>query len=167
MVRDAKNHSCFHSFGRHAKRRADMQGWPPEMQKKKMHLGRPTLHVGPPILLFYYFTILLFYYFTPGTVLPRPMFGVGRPRCKKVFHIPPRTTAERSFCISDGQPCMSALLFYFFTNLLFCFFTPRPTPKVWVSGLRGFSTPKKPVQQGIRTLSGPLTIRQADTYISH
>ena len=146
-----------------------------------------------------------------------PTCRVGRPRCKK------------QFCISDGQPCMSALLFYcftillfycftislqvqycrgrclglaardakkfstyhhvlqqnvvfasrtanlacrpsysiFFTNLLFCFFTPRPTPKVWVSGLRGFSTPKKPVQQGIRTLSGPLTIRQADTYISH
>ena len=35
------------------------------------------------ILLFYYFTILLFYYFTPDTILPRPMFGVGRPRCKK------------------------------------------------------------------------------------
>ena len=57
-----KNHSCFHSFGRHAKRRADMQGWPPEMQKKN--------------------------------------------------------------CISDGQPCMSALLFYCFTNLRFYYFTP-------------------------------------------
>ena len=45
------------------------------------------------------------------------MFGVGRPRCKKAFHVLPRTTAERSFCISDGQPCMSALvlLFYYFT----------------------------------------------------
>ena len=96
VVRDATNHSCFHSFGRHAKRRADMQGWPPEMQKKNLHLGRPTLHVGPPILLSYYFTI---YYFTPDTVLPRPMFGVGRPRCKKFstyYHAPPRTATYYS-----------------------------------------------------------------------
>ena len=70
-----------------------------------------------------YSTVLLCYYFTPDTVLPRPMFGVGRPRCKKVFHVLPRTTTYysvlRSFCISDGQPCMSALLFYCFTVLLF------------------------------------------------
>ena len=70
-----------------------------------------------------YSTVLLFCYFTPDTVLPRPMFGVGRPRCKKVFHVLPRTTTYysvlRSFCISDGQPCMSALLFYCFTVLLF------------------------------------------------
>ena len=76
-----------------------------------------------------YSTVLLFYYFTADTVLPRPMFGVGRPRCNKVFQVLPRTTAERSFCISDGQPRMSALLFYFFTNLLFYFFTPRPRCK--------------------------------------
>ena len=37
------------------------------------------------ILLFYYLSILLFYYFTPDTVLPRPMFRVGCPRCKKTF----------------------------------------------------------------------------------
>ena len=72
-----------------------------------------------------YSTFLLCYYFTPDTVLPRPMFGVGRPRCKKVFHVLPRTTAERNFCISDGQPCMSALvlLFYYFTislQIQFC-----------------------------------------------
>ena len=144
-----KNHSCFHAFGRHAQRRADMQGWPPEMQKKishpcmsasyyhvllpnivfasrtatlacrpcystallyyftillftillslqiqycrgrclglaardaktNLHFGQPPLHVGPP-------TILLFCYCTPDTVLPRPMFGVGRPRCKNKF----------------------------------------------------------------------------------
>ena len=76
-----------------------------------------------------FFTNLIFYYFTPDTVLPRPMFRVGRPRCEKIFHVLPRTTtyyhvlprttAERSFCISDGQPCMSALLFYCFTILLF------------------------------------------------
>ena len=76
-----------------------------------------------------FFTNLIFYYFTPDTVLPRPMFGVGRPRCEKIFHVLPRTTtyyhvlprttAECSFCISDGQPCMSALLFYCFTILLF------------------------------------------------
>ena len=141
-------------------------------------------------LLFCCFTVLLFYYFTPDTVLPRPMFGVGRPRCEKKFdalprtttyyhvlqqnvffasrtanlacrpsystvllfyyftislriqycrgrclglaardakkfstyyttyyhvRVLPRTTAERSFCISDGQPCMSALLFSCFT----------------------------------------------------
>ena len=37
----------------------------------------------------------------------------------------PRTTAERSFCISDSHPCMSALLFYFyyFTILLSFYFT--------------------------------------------
>ena len=77
--------------------------------------GQPCMSA----LLFCCFTVLLFYYFTPDTVLPRPMFGVGRPRCKKVFHVLPRTTAERIFCISDGQPCMSALLFYCFTTLLF------------------------------------------------
>ena len=102
-----------------------------------MQKGGPTCRVGRPrcknnfcisdgqpcmsALLFYCFTISLFYFFTPGTVLPRPMFGVGRPRCKKAFHILPRTTAERSFCFSDGQPCMSALLFYCFTILLFFF----------------------------------------------
>ena len=192
-------------YSRYSTAAADVWGWPPEMQKSFprtttyysrtyfLHLGRPTLHVGPPILLFNYFTI---YYFTPDTVLPRPMFGVGHPRCKKVFHVLPRTTtychvlqqnvvlhlgrptlhvgppillfyrftillfysrysaaaadvwgwppemrkknrrtttyyhllprttAERIFCISDGQPCMSALLFYCFTVLLFYYFTP-------------------------------------------
>ena len=88
-----------------------------------------TANLAMSALLFYCFTISLFYFFTPGTVLPRPMFGVGRPRCKKAFHILPRTTAERSFCFSDGQPCMSALLFYCFTILLFYFFTPRPRCK--------------------------------------
>ena len=112
-----------HSFGRHAKRRTDMQGWPPEMQKK-IASRTANLACRPS-----YSTVLLFYYFTADTVLPRPMFGVGRPRCKKVFQVLPRTTAERSFCISDGQPRMSALLFYFFTNLLFYFFTPRPRCK--------------------------------------
>ena len=202
----------FHS--RYSTAAADVWGWPPEMQKVfhvlprtttychvlqqnvGLHLGQPTLHVGPPILFFYelnillfysrystaaadvwgwppemrknfprtttyyhilprtttyyhvlqqnvvfasrtanlvcrpsYSTVLLFYYFTPDTVLPRPMFGVGRPRCKQVFHVLPRTTsyyhvlprttAEHSFCISDGQPCMSALLFYCCTVLLF------------------------------------------------
>ena len=28
---------------------------------KKMHHGQPPLHVGPPILLFYYFTVFLFH----------------------------------------------------------------------------------------------------------
>ena len=77
--------------------------------------GQPCMSA----LLFYCFTNLLFFYFAPDTVLPRPMFGVDHPRCKKVFHVLPRTTAERSFCISDGQPCMSALLFYCLTILLF------------------------------------------------
>ena len=95
----------FHS--RYSTAAADVWGWPPEMQKVfhvlprtttychvlqqnvGLHLGQPTLHVGPPIL---FFTNLIFYYFTPDTVLPRPMFGVGRPRCKKVFHVLPRTT---------------------------------------------------------------------------
>ena len=185
-----KHHSCFHAFDRHAKRRADMQGWPPEMQRTILHLGQPPLHVGLVLprttaersfcichpcmsallfyyftilllyyftpatvlprpmfrvgrprctkkncisdshfcmsaLLFYYFTMLLFYYFTPDTVLPRPMFGVGRPRCKKVLHVLPRTTAERSFCISDSHPCMSALLFYYFTIVPFLLFHSR------------------------------------------
>ena len=111
--------------------------------KKFLHRGQPLLdvaHVGPAILLFYCFTILLLYYFTPRTVLPRPMFGVGGPRCKKNLHrgqpdvglvLPrtttyyhaPRTTAERSFCISGSHPCISALLFYCFTILLFYNFT--------------------------------------------
>ena len=120
---------------------ADVWGWPPEMQKsfpstttyvlqQNVVFASRTANLAcrpsySTILLFYYFTILLFYYFTPDTVLPRPMFGVGRPRCKKVFHVLPRTTAERSFCISDGQPCMSALvlLFYYFTvslQIQFC-----------------------------------------------
>ena len=77
--------------------------------------GQPCMSA----LLFYCFTNLLFFYFAPDTVLPRPMSGVDHPRCKKVFHVLPRTTAERSFCISDGQPCMSALLFYCLTILLF------------------------------------------------
>ena len=120
---------------------ADVWGWPPEMQKsfpstttyvlqQNVVFASRTANLAcrpsySTILLFYYFTILLFYYFTPDTVLPRPMFGVGRPRCKKVFHVLPRTTAERSFCISDGQSCMSALvlLFYYFTislQIQFC-----------------------------------------------
>ena len=77
--------------------------------------GQPCMSA----LLFYCFTNLLFFYFAPDTVLPRPMSGVDHPRCKKVFHVLPRTTAARSFCISDGQPCMSALLFYCLTILLF------------------------------------------------
>ena len=55
------------------------------------------------------FTILLFYYFTPDTVLPRPMFRVGRPRCKKTF-------------LHLGQPPLHVgppiLLFYYSTILL-------------------------------------------------
>ena len=90
-------------------------------------------------LLLYCFTILLFY-FTPHTVLPRPMFGVGGPRCEKNFasraatllcrprttyyHVLPRTTtyyhprtttyystSRRSCCISDSQPQTSAAKF--------------------------------------------------------
>ena len=85
---------------------------------------------------FYY----LLFHFTPHTVLPRPMFGVGGPRCKKnlhrgqplldvglvlhtttYYHVLPHTTthvlprtivqAERSFCISDSQPQTSAAKF--------------------------------------------------------
>ena len=37
-------------------------------------------HPGPPLHVGYCFAILLF---TPHTVLPRPMSGVGGPRCKK------------------------------------------------------------------------------------
>ena len=151
-------------YSRYSTAAADVWGWPPEMRKKistyhhvlqqnvvfasrTANLAcRPSysmflliyyftfsLHArdakkrfcisdGQPCmsaLLFYCFTNLLFFYFAPDTVLPRPMFGVDHPRCKKVFHVLPRTTAERSFCISDGQPCMSALLFYCLTILLF------------------------------------------------
>ena len=28
-----------------------MQGWPSEMQNCFLHLGRPTLHVGPPFCM--------------------------------------------------------------------------------------------------------------------
>ena len=100
--------------------------WPPEMQKNNLHLGQPPLHVGSPILLFCNFTILLFYY---STILLQIQYCRGR--ClgmaardanKFSFHVLPRTTAERSFCISDSHPCMSALLFYYSTILLFyCF----------------------------------------------
>ena len=124
----------FHS--RYSTAAADVWGWPPEMQKKFPRTTTYTYYHGLQQNVVFasrtanlacrpsYSTVLLIYYFTPDTVLPRPMFGVGRPRCKKVFHVLPRTTAERSFCISDGQPCMSALLFYCFTVLLFYYFTP-------------------------------------------
>ena len=52
--------------------------------------------------LLFYCTALLFYYFivyyftiTPDTVLPRPMFGVGRPRCKNKFAFRTATLACR------------------------------------------------------------------------
>ena len=103
-----KNHSCFHAFGRHAQRRADMQGWPPEMQKKISHpcMSASYYHVLQPNIVFAsrtatlacrpcYSTVLLFYYFTPDTVLPRPMFGVGRPRCKNKFAFRTATLACR------------------------------------------------------------------------
>ena len=121
------------------------------------HAGLHTIHVLPRTIVqaersfcisgshlacrpsrstFYY----LLFHFTPHTVLPRPMFGVGGPRCKKIlhrgqplldvglvlhtttyYHVLPHTTthvlprtivqAERSFCISGNQPQTSAAKF--------------------------------------------------------
>ena len=125
------------------KRWADMRGWPPEMQKMFLHRGQPLLdvaHVGPAILLFYCFAILLLYYslhvqYCRGRCLglaardAKSLFASRtatlrcRPRTTTYNHILPRTTAERSFCISDSHPCVSALLFYCFTIFLFCHFT--------------------------------------------
>ena len=90
---------------------ADMQGRPPEMQRGgprcKNHScfhhafgrhaqRRAELQGWPP-------------------EMQKPPLHVGL--------VLPRTTAERSFCISDSHPCMSALLFYYFTILLFYYFT--------------------------------------------
>ena len=98
----------------------------PRCKKTFLHLGQPPLHVGPPILLFYYFTISLQIQYCRGRCL-----GLAARDAKKFStyyhvlpHILPHTTAERSFCISDSHPCMSALLFYYFTILLFYCFTP-------------------------------------------
>ena len=141
-----KNHSCFHAFGQHAKRWADMRGWPPEMQKMFLHRGQPLLdvaHVGPAILLFYCFAILLLYYslhvqYCRGRCLglaardAKSLFASRtatlrcRPRTTTYNHILPRTTAERSFCISDSHPCALGppiLLFYYFSILPFYVFT--------------------------------------------
>ena len=101
------------------------------------------------ILLYYYFTLLLFYYFTillaPDTVLPRPMFGVGRPRCKKKIHVLPRTTkyttyyhvlqqnvvfASRTATLACRPSYSTVLLFYYFTISL------------QVQYCRGFGRPK-------------------------
>ena len=97
---------------------ADVWGWPPEMQKKKLHLGRPTLHVGPPI---YCFTNLLFYCFTLDKVL------FGRPRCEKNLHVLPCTTtyyhvlqqnvnfASRTAKLACRPSYSTVLLFYYFS----------------------------------------------------
>ena len=97
---------------------ADMQGWPPEMQRGgprcKDHScfhafdrhakRRADMQGWPP-------------------EMQRTILHLGQPPLH-VGLVLPRTTAERSFCISDSHPCMSALLFCYFTILLLYYFTP-------------------------------------------
>ena len=83
--------------------------------------GQPCMSA----LLFYCFTNLLLYYLLQIQYCRGRCLGLAARDAKKAFHVLPRTTAERSFCISDGQPCMSALvlLFYYFTislQIQFC-----------------------------------------------
>ena len=135
-------------------RSADMQKGAPTCRvgrprcKKKLHLGRPTLHVGPPILLFYCSTISLQIQYCRGRCLGlaardakkfskyyhvlqqnvvfasrtanlacRPSYSIFLLIYYFTFSLHARD-AKKRFFISDGQPCMSALLFYCFTNLL-------------------------------------------------
>ena len=73
--------------------------------------GQPCMSA----LLFYCFTNLLFFYFAPDTVLPRPMFGVDHPRCKKIFHVLQQNVvfASRTANLACRPSYSTVLLFYY------------------------------------------------------
>ena len=129
VVRDATNHSCFHSFGRHAKRRADMQGWPPEMQKKFcISDGQPCMSA----LLFYCFTILLFYCFTISLQVQYcrgRCLGLAARDAKKFSTYHHVLQQNVVFASRTANLACRPSYSIFFTNLLFYFFTPRPRCK--------------------------------------
>ena len=96
----------------------------------------------PPRTTTYYYT---YYHVLPRTttyyhVLPRTTtYYHVLPHTTTYYHVPPRTTAKHNFCISGSHPCMSALLFYCSTSLLFYYFTPHtvlPRPMFGVGGPR-------------------------------